>query len=124
MFEYNKSKSSDNMVITRETNDPRQSHGLKVFVEPTQCQIGTSQSLCEIDLNIGFRYYQFDVEATDFAGNVGTARAFVVVVPDGFDRVANQDPKHFINLMNLSPAINVIQTIETIGDTTESDLFL
>ena len=75
------------------------------------------------DSNVDFCYYQFDVEATDSAGNVGIARAFVVMIPDGFDRGTNQDPKHFIRLINDSPASYVIQTMEAIWDTIESDIF-
>ena len=107
------------MVVIQETINPRQSHGLKIFVKPTQCQNEASQSLCEADSNVGFRYYQFDVEATDFVGNAGAARAFVVVVPDDFDRDANQDPKYFINVINDSPTVTIIQTVNMIWHTTQ-----
>jgi len=118
-FEYNESQSSGNMAVIRETINPRQSHGLKIFVKSTQCQNVAFQSLCEADSNVGFRYYQFDVEATDFVGNVGAARAFVVVVPDDFDRGANQDHKHFINVINDSRTVTIIQTVNSIWDTTQ-----
>ena len=75
------------------------------------------------DSNVDFCYYQFYVEATDSAGNVGIARAFVVIIPDGFDCGANQDPKHFVRLINDSPASYVIQTTKAIWDTIELDLF-
>ncbi|EJK48096.1 hypothetical protein THAOC_33136, partial [Thalassiosira oceanica] len=79
-FEYDNSKASDSMVLIRNTKDPRQSHSLMVFVEPRQCGV-ISDQLCVRNSNVGFRYYQFDVEATDLAGNTGSATAYVVVVP-------------------------------------------
>ena len=102
------------MVVMRETNE-RQSHSLLVFVEAKQCQKSTSQSICMADSNAGFRFYQFDVEATDFAGNVGKARAFVVVVPDSFD--TSQGPLHFINLIGETPARYVIQSADMVWNT-------
>jgi len=111
-FEYDESMSSDNMVLMRKTKGAGQSHGVKVFVAPKQCQSDSSQSLCENDSNSDFRYYQFDVEATDFAGNVGKARAFVVIVPDGYDD-ASTDPGRFINTIeNSTHVLNVIQTLD------------
>ena len=110
------------MVLMRKFRDSRQSHGLRIFVEPKQCQIGNQQSFCETDSNSGFRFYQFDVEATDFAGNVGKARAFVVVVPNGFDN--SQGPLHFINVINETPARYVIQSVDMVWDTIDSELFV
>ena len=76
-FEYDNSKSSENMVLIRNSRDPRQSHSLLIFVEPKRCK-SPSQSLYVVNnSNVGFRYYQFDVEATHFAGNVGRASASV-----------------------------------------------
>ena len=120
-FEYDNSKTSDSMVLIRNTKDPRQSHGLLVFVEPKQCQ-SSSQSLCATNSNVGFRYYQFDVEATDFSGNVGRASASVVVIPKGFDADGNTDPaSYFIERMATSPASNIILTKEMMWDTTRED---
>lgn len=73
------------MVLMQKTEGAGQEHGVKVFVAAKQCQ-GGSSPLCEKNNPyIDFRYYQFDVEATDFAGNVGRAQAFVIIEPDGSD---------------------------------------
>jgi len=119
-FEYDESMSSDNMVLMRKTRGTAQSHSVNVFVAPKQCQSDSSQSLCETDPNNDFRYYQFDVEATDFAGNVGRARAFVFIVPDGSD----QDQEPFANFFNGNSlrALYVIQTLDLPWSTAESEL--
>ena len=76
------------------------------------------------DLNAGFRYFHIDAEATDFAGNVGTARASVIIVPDSFDRGDNQDSNHFVKLLRNLSETYVIKAVDSAWDTTESDLFV
>ena len=116
------------MVLIRDTNDPRQSHSLMVFVEPRQCGL-ISDSLCVRNSNVGFRYYQFDVEATDLAGNTGSETAYVVIVPEAEDLPASRDDlgaldlDYFTSRMTpeTSPASNVIQTKDMLWDTTRED---
>ena len=127
-FEYDNSKASDSMVLIRDTKDPRQSHSLMVFVEPRQCGV-MSDRLCVRNSNVGFRYYQFDVEATDLAGNAGSATAYVVIVPEAEDLPASRDSvgaldlNYFTSSMTpeTSPASNVIQTKDMLWDTTRED---
>ena len=127
-FEYDNSKASDSMVLIRDTKDPRQSHGLMVFVEPSQCGV-ISDRLCVRNSNVGFRYYQFDVEATDSAGNTGSATAYVVIVPEAEDLPASRDSEGALDLdyftsrmtPETSPASNVILTKDLLWDTTRED---
>ena len=117
------------MVLVREAMKSRQSHGLLVYVEPKQCGIPSpspSSSLCESSSDVGFRYYQIDVQATDFAGNVGTASAYVVIVPGNFDADANSNPaEYFVRRIADSTidasASYIIQTKEMLWDTTRED---
>ena len=116
------------MVLIRDTKDPRQSHGLMVFVEPSQCGV-ISDRLCVRNSNVGFRYYQFDVEATDSAGNTGSATAYVVIVPEAEDLPASRDSEGALDLdyftsrmtPETSPASNVILTKDLLWDTTRED---
>ena len=116
------------MVLIRDTKDPRQSHSLMVFVEPRQCGV-ISDRLCVRNSNVGFRYYQFDVEATDLAGNTGSATAYVVIVPEAADLPASRDDQGAIDLgyftssmtPETSPASNVIKTKDLLWETTWED---
>ena len=127
-FEHDNSKAGDSMVLIRDTKDPRQSHSLMVFVEPKQCGV-ISDKLCVRNSNVGFRYYKFDVEATDLAGNTGSATAYVVIVPEAEDLPASRDSEGALDLdyftsrmvPETSPASNVIQTKDLFWDTTRED---
>lgn len=114
------------MALVRETQDLRQSHGLLVFVEPSRCADSTSP-LCEAFSHIvvsaedSFRYYQFNVHAIDYAGNIGTSTAYVVVIPQKFkDNL--ESPSYFVDFVEGAPdARNVIETREMIWDTSRDD---
>merc|ERR1712032_1649329 len=70
-------------------------------------------------IKISSNEFEYDEsKSSDFVGNVGAARAFVVVVPYDFDHGASQDPKHFINVVNDSPTVTIIKTVNMIWDTT------
>ena len=79
------------MVLIRETNDIRQSHRLHIFVEPLQCDrnpelgVGHVKPLCYSDPGTAlFRFYRIEIEATDYAGNVGNTEATVIILPKGY----------------------------------------
>ena len=123
-LEYDTSKSD--MALVRKTKDQRQSHGLLVFVEPSRCA-DSSSPLCEAFSHIvvpaedSFRYYQFNVHAIDYAGNIGISTAYVVVIPQKFkDNL--ESPSYFVDFVGGAPdARNVIETREMIWDISRDD---
>lgn len=129
-FEYDNTKPG--MVLVLETNDLRQSYGMMAFLQPSRC-FDSSSLLCrtfshkDVGAEDTFRYYQVDIEATDMAGNVGTARAYVVVVPSSYkenEQNANnkQNATYFVDFIEEAPdAMNVNQIKELVWDTNRDD---
>ena len=129
-LEYDNTKPG--MVLVRETNDHRQSYGMMAFLQPSRC-FDSSSLLCQtfshrdVGAEDTFRYYQLDIEATDMAGNVGTARAYVVVVPSSYkedEQNANnkQNATYFVDFIEEAPdAMNVNQIKELVWDTNRDD---
>ncbi|EJK55373.1 hypothetical protein THAOC_24899, partial [Thalassiosira oceanica] len=123
-LEYDNTKPG--MALLLETNDQRQSYGMMAFLQPSRC-FDSSSLLCQtfshrnVDAEDTFRYYQLDIEAIDMAGNVGTARAYVVVVPSSY-KENEQDANYFVDFIEEAPdAMNVNQIKELIWDTNRDD---
>ena len=73
-FAYDNVKTSESMVLVRETKDDRQSHRLHIFVEPSQCDRNPPQGsehvkpLCHTDIGtVLFRFYRIEIAVTDYA---------------------------------------------------------
>jgi len=124
-FAYDNAKTNQNMVLIRETRDERQSHRIQIFVETERCdrapQLGFDQlkPLCFIDPNSPyFRFYQIDIEVTDYASNVGTTQAWVIIMPLQFDQLdsytadhpQNSNEDYWINYVRAQVPNNVIGT--------------
>ena len=114
------------MVLLQETNDQRQSYGTMTFLQPSRC-FESSSLLCQtfshrnVDAEDTFRYYQLDIETTDMAGNVGTARAYVIVVPSSY-KENEQDANYFVDFIEEAPdAMNVNEIKEFVWDTNRDD---
>ena len=110
----------------RQTNDQRQSHGLRVFVEASRCA-ESSSPLCEPYSHVevppedSFRYYQMNVHATDRAKNTGMSTAYVVIIPQKY-KDDLEDPNYFVNFIEDAPdASNVIESKTLIWDTSRDD---
>ena len=110
----------------RQTNDQRQSHGLRVFVEASRCA-ESSSPLCEpyshveVSPEDSFRYYQMNVHATDRAKNTGMSTAYVVVIPQKY-KDELEDPNYFVNFIEDAPdASNVIESKTLMWDTSRDD---
>ena len=83
-----------------------------------------SKPLCEWDEETSpFRFYNIEVEATDYAGNIGQATATAIILEQGykddFRRFGDEfdSTTFFIDFTRVNPPQNVIRTKELLWDT-------
>lgn len=63
------------------------------------------------------RFYEIDVKVTDIAGNIGSLKAIVIILPRGYSEMSKfynapgfENPTFFIDMVKLTPTQNFIQS--------------